>query len=209
MATLEGSLEDPADREILYTDVLYEADATSVLGLRECISVAGCIDTDFQSIPYDTCQTIGEMVRCAVCANGARHYTGFIVRSGAGEVGLGAIECGEAHLFDEGGWQEMFNQTALTQQAALYEYRWRPAKAVGERIYEALQPWAELVHPVDNQQNEFADVIEELLGKLHTELREGTLSVHKEVMQRRRDADGSEREYPQYEPVVFLRTRAV
>jgi hypothetical protein len=208
MVAPQASVGDPASRDILISAGLFVADPSSVEGLQERISMEHGIDPEFQPIPYDTHMTTGEMVRCSVCAHRARHYSGFIVRSGAGELGLVGIECGESRLFGEGGWQQMVNKTVRAQKAALYKQSWGPARRTAELALQALGRWAEASRKVDQQQDKFRESFEELSDRLRTELVDGTLSAHEEVTRTYQAPDGSERQTSQYLPVVVLRTEA-
>jgi hypothetical protein len=131
----EGLAEKTSRRQIYIEAGALIEDPTALPDLvarvgRDALPVSG--------IPFDTKQTIGRKVDCALCGRMANHYRGFVVTFENDSRAIIGKDCGERDLFDQGAWKAMEVAADRRQRQALYTARSAPTIEAVERLLPLL-----------------------------------------------------------------------
>lgn len=161
--------EATARRTALIDAGLFVEDPTDTQGL--VYPIPPNRDLMMLEVSYDTKETTGEKVRCAVCPTHTKHYRGFIGRLDNDSRALIGINCGESH-FGKGVWAELSASLEARQNDAHYRARIGPARAQIEAVYplmrdikEAMNLWTKFRAELGNEHRLFARELEKAATK--------------------------------------------
>lgn len=122
---MDDLLAEKTSRRDIYIQagaLLYDPSALPDLSARvsrEAVPVSG--------IPFDTKNTTGQKVDCALCGRKENHFRGFVVSFEDGCRAVIGRDCGERELFDQGAWKAMEAHSEQRMRQALHEARAAPA----------------------------------------------------------------------------------